>query len=291
MKPPTVADVSALRSTLDRARRQGKTIGLVPTMGALHRGHTSLMDLARSETAFVVVSVFVNPTQFGPNEDLSRYPRPLQRDLELCGRSGVDLVFTPAPETMYPPGFCTFVEVAGLTEGLCGAARPGHFRGVATIVLKLLNLVRPDKVYVGQKDGQQVRVVQQLVRDLDVPVRVVVGPTVRELDGLALSSRNEYLSADQRQAATVLFRALREAQALIASGVRDAAAVRKRMVDMIRAAPGAVLDYAEVVAADTLRPVDPLRGTVLAAVAIKFGTTRLIDNLVITSVGPVEPDA
>jgi pantoate--beta-alanine ligase len=282
MKPPTVAEISALRPTLDGARRQGKTIGLVPTMGALHGGHTSLMDRARSDTDFVVVSLFVNPTQFGPNEDFSHYPRPLEQDLELCGRSGVDLVFTPAPEAMYPKGFCTFVEVRGLTDGLCGAARPGHFRGVATVVAKLLNLVRPDKVYFGQKDAQQVRVVQQLVHDLDFAVDVVVGPTVRGPDGLALSSRNQYLSADQRREATILYRALREAEALIASGIRDAAAVRGRMEELIRAAPGAVLDYAEVVDAETLRPIDPLRGTVLATVAVKFGTTRLIDNMVIT---------
>jgi pantoate--beta-alanine ligase len=282
MTPPTVSDVATLHQALDVPRRQGKTVGLVPTMGALHGGHTSLMDLARSQTDFVVASIFVNPTQFGPNEDFRRYPRPLERDLELCGRAGVDLVFSPAPETIYPPAYCTFVEVTGLTEGLCGAARPGHFRGVATVVLKLLNIVRPDKVYFGQKDGQQVRVVQQLVRDLNVPVTVVVGPTVRESDGLALSSRNQYLDRDQRRAATVLFRALQEAQSAIASASRDAVQVRRRMVDCIAAVPGAVLDYAEVVDADTLRRIDPLRGTLLAAVAVKFGTTRLIDNVLIT---------
>jgi pantoate--beta-alanine ligase len=239
------------------------------------------MDLARTGTDFVVVSVFVNPTQFGPNEDLSRYPRTSERDLELCGKAGVDLVFAPAPERMYPPGHCTYVDVAGLTEGLCGATRPGHFRGVVTVVLKLFNMVRPDRAYFGQKDAQQVRVIQQLVRDLNLPVDIVVGPIVREADGLALSSRNQYLDAAQRREATVLYRALLEAKALIESGERAAGLVRQRMVERVTSAPGAVLDYAEVVDADTLRPLDTVRGTILVAVAVKFGTTRLIDNVLV----------
>jgi pantoate--beta-alanine ligase len=279
MTPPTVSDIPALRRTLDDVRRAGRSVGLVPTMGALHRGHTSLMDLARPANDFVVVSVFVNPTQFGPKEDYGRYPRTPAQDLELCRRAGVDLVFAPTAETMYPPGSHTFVEVAELQDGLCGASRPGHFRGVATVVLKLLNLVRPDRAYFGQKDAQQVRVIRQMVRDLNVPAEIVVGPTVREPDGLALSSRNQYLDAGQRREATVLFRALREAQAMVEAGERDGVAVRRHLVERIAAAPGAALDYAEVVDAETLRPLDRLRGTVLAAVAVKFGATRLIDNV------------
>ncbi len=254
-------------------------------MGALHRGHTSLMDRARIDNNFVVASIFVNPMQFGPNEDLGRYPRMLEHDLELCGRAGVDLVFTPTPEMMYPPGFRTFVEVTELADGLCGARRPGHFRGVATVVLKLLNLVRPDRAYFGQKDAQQVRIIQQIVRDLDIPVEIVVGPTIRESDGLAISSRNQYLDAAQRREATILFRALEEAKTIIEAGERAAEEVRRRMVTRITAVPGVVLDYAELVDADTLRPISTLSGTVLIAVAVKFGMTRLIDNLLIR-VGP-----
>src|SRR5438132_564117 len=175
MNVPTVSDISTLRQHISAARRQGKIIGLVPTMGALHRGHTSLMNLARARTGFVVVSLFVNPTQFGPNEDFSRYPRMLQHDLELCHEAGVDLVFTPAPISMYPQGFRTFVEVAELPDGLCGASRPGHFRGVTTVVLKLLNLVQPDIAWFGQKDAQQVRVIRQMTTDLNVPVQIAVG--------------------------------------------------------------------------------------------------------------------
>ncbi len=206
MNSVVVSTEGPLRQAVAEARRAGKTIGLVPTMGALHAGHVSLIDAARAADGFVVVSIFVNPTQFGPKEDLSRYPRPLERDLEMCGAAGVDLVFTPDAATMYPPGFRTFVEVNELSEVLEGASRPGHFRGVATVVLKLFNLVQPDRAYFGQKDAQQVRIIQQMVRDLNVPVEVVVRPTVREPDGLALSSRNQYLDAEQRRKAVALNR-------------------------------------------------------------------------------------
>jgi pantoate--beta-alanine ligase len=270
-----------LRRTIAEARGQGKTIGLVPTMGALHRGHVSLIDLARAETGFVVVSIFVNPTQFGPNEDFSRYPRPLQHDLELCAAAGVDLVFTPQPTTLYPPGFRTFVEVSELQEGLCGASRPGHFRGVATVVLKLFNLVGPDVAWFGQKDAQQVRVLQQMAADLNVPVRIAVGPTVREPDGLALSSRNQYLDPVQRQHAPGLYIALREAADRLRNGERDPEVLRRFLVDRVGAIPGAILDYAAVVSADTLRPLDRIQGPTLLALAVKFGSTRLIDNVLI----------
>jgi pantoate--beta-alanine ligase len=283
MKPAVVTDIAPLRDAIAEARRRGRTIGLVPTMGALHAGHLSLIEAARAENGYVVVSIFVNPTQFGPNEDLKRYPRPLERDLALCGKSGVDLVFHPQPAVMYPPDYRTFVEVTGLQDVLCGASRPGHFRGVATIVLKLFNLVQPDHAYFGQKDAQQVRIIQQMVRDLNVPVEVRVCPIVREADGLALSSRNDYLEAEERRRATMLYRALTEARRRIEAGERDAAAVRQAMAEQIASVAGAVLDYATVVDADTLQ--SPIRivaeRPVLLALAVRFGGTRLIDNLLI----------
>jgi pantoate--beta-alanine ligase len=275
------ATIPALRQALAGVRRQGRSVGLVPTMGALHAGHLSLVELARAENDCVVVSIFVNPTQFGPHEDFSRYPRPLETDLELCRQTGVDLIFHPAPAEMYPPGFCTFVEVTGLQDGLCGASRPGHFRGVATVVLKLFNLVQPDRAYFGQKDAQQVHVLQQMTADLNVPVEIRVGPIVREPDGLALSSRNQYLDAVQRQHATVLSRALREAAERFQAGERDAEALRRGLAERVAATPGAVLDYASVVDAVTLRPLTRVEGPALLALAVKFGATRLIDNLVL----------
>ncbi len=275
------SEIEPLRRAVAEARRQGKTVGLVPTMGALHRGHVSLMDLARAETGFLVATIFVNPTQFGPNEDFGRYPRSLQRDLELCGKAGVDLVFTPEPKTIYPAGFRAFVEVTQLQDVLCGASRPGHFRGVCTVVLKLFNLVQPDVAWFGQKDAQQVRILQQMAADLNVPVRIAVGPTVREPDGLALSSRNQYLDANQRREAPVLYRALTETADRIRGGERNLAVLTALLRRRIVATPGAVLDYAAVVSADSLQPVDPLRGPTLLAVAVKFGSTRLIDNVLI----------
>ncbi len=267
------------RQAVAAARGRGQTVGLVPTMGALHEGHASLIRLARQQCGFVAVSVFVNPTQFGPAEDFTRYPRTLPDDLAVCEREGADFVFAPEPAAMYPPGFRTFVEVTDLGDHLCGSSRPGHFRGVATVVLKLLNIVRPDRAYFGQKDAQQARIVRQLARDLDVPTEIVVAPTVREPDGLALSSRNRYLAPAERQRATVLIEALREARRRVEAGERDAAALRALLADRVRATPGAVLDYAEVVDADTFRPVDRLAGPAVAALAVKFGGTRLIDNI------------
>jgi len=277
--PAVATTIDAVRQAVAEARRRGLSIGLVPTMGALHEGHASLFRAARAETGYVVASIFVNPTQFGPNEDFGKYPRALQADLDVCGREGVDLVFHPEPDTIYPPGFCTYVEVQGLQDVLCGAARPGHFRGVATVVLKLFNIVQPDIAYFGQKDAQQARIIGQMVRDLDVPVRLRICPIVREADGLALSSRNRYLDVVQRQNARVLGQALTEARARIEAGERDAAAIRRALTDRIAATPGATLDYAAVVDAETLGPLERLRGNVLLAVAVKFGTTRLIDNM------------
>ena len=267
------------RRAVAAARARGQTVGLVPTMGALHEGHASLIRLARRECGFVVVSIFVNPTQFGPNEDFARYPRTLPEDQALCEREGADLVFAPEPATIYPPGFRTYVEVTELGDVLCGPSRPGHFRGVATVVLKLLNIVQPDRAYFGQKDAQQARIIRQMVRDLDVPTEIVVAPTVREPDGLALSSRNRYLAPAERRHETVLYEALQDVRRRVEAGERDAVALRRLLAERIRATPGAQLDYAEVVDADTLRPVERLTGPALAALAVKFGATRLIDNM------------
>jgi pantoate--beta-alanine ligase len=279
MTVPVITEVPALRQAVRTARGRGLRIALVPTMGALHAGHLSLIEAARQANTFVVVSIFVNPTQFGPNEDFDRYPRPLSCDLELCAAAGVDLVYHPDPAAMYPAGYCTYVEVTGLLDVLCGASRPGHFRGVATVVLKLFNQVQPDRAYFGQKDAQQVQIIRRMVRDLDVPVEVVACPTVREADGLALSSRNAYLDATQRRHAIALYSALQEARQRVDAGERDAVALRQLLADRIAATPGAALDYAAVVDAETLTPLTRLQGPVLLALAVKFGATRLIDNL------------
>lgn len=281
MKPTITKTVAESRQAVEAARAQGKIIGLVPTMGALHAGHASLIRRAREETGFVAVSIFVNPAQFGPNEDLSRYPRPFEKDVGLCAAEGVDLIFHPEPTVVYPPGFCTYVEVTGLQEGLCGASRPGHFRGVATVVLKLFNMIQPDVAFFGQKDAQQVRIIRQMVRDLDVPVRIDVCPIVREPDGLALSSRNQYLDADQRRLATILFHALEEVQRVIAGGERRMDALMNLLKQRIAVTPGALLDYVAIVDADTLQPLTWLQGETLIALAVRFGATRLIDNVVV----------
>jgi pantoate--beta-alanine ligase len=252
-------------------------------MGALHAGHRSLIDAARRQSDFVVVSIFVNPTQFGPHEDFGRYPRPLAQDLAACAAAGVDLVFNPPAEVIYPPGYRTYVEVTGLQDVLEGASRPGHFRGVATVVLKLFNAVQPDRAYFGQKDAQQVCLVRQMVRDLEVPVEVVTCPTVREPDGLALSSRNQYLDAHQRRQAPALYRALEEARARYEAGERDGDALRRLLEERIAQTPGAALDYAAVVDADTLAPAGRLTGPTLLALAVRFGATRLIDNVEVAS--------
>jgi pantoate--beta-alanine ligase len=281
LHPEVVETVDALRRAVAAARAAGKSVGLVPTMGALHTGHASLLERASADNDFVVVSIFVNPTQFGPHEDFDRYPRTLQHDLIVCAGAGADLVFHPPPVVIYPHGFRTFVEVAGLQDVLEGGSRPGHFRGVCTVVLKMFNLVQPDRAYFGQKDGQQVRILQQMVRDLAVPLEVIVCPTVRESDGLALSSRNRHLDPKQRRSATALSRALEEARALHAVGETDAVKLRQCMVDILTATPGAALDYAAVVDADNLLPIDQVQGPSLLALAVRFGGTRLIDNALI----------
>ncbi|HMP01012.1 MAG TPA: pantoate--beta-alanine ligase, partial [Gemmatales bacterium] len=230
-----VRSAAELQAAVATARGQGLRIGFVPTMGALHAGHASLIDLARAQAGFVVVSIFVNPAQFGPNEDFAAYPRPLEADLEVCQQHGADLAFVPSVAEIYPPGFQTFVEVADLERRWEGEQRPGHFRGVATVVLKLFNLVRPDVAFFGQKDAQQCRVVEQMVADLAVPVQIVIGPTIREADGLALSSRNVYLTPEQRRRAPALWQALNKGKELIESGERQAAVVRRGQGRPLRA--------------------------------------------------------
>jgi pantoate--beta-alanine ligase len=279
MTPSVVTTIADTRTAIAAARARGLTVGLVPTMGALHAGHASLVRAARKDTGLVVVSLFVNPTQFAPDEDLDRYPRTLKQDLELCATEGTDLVFVPTVTELYPSGFCTYVEVHELQHVLCGKSRPTHFRGVATIVLKLFQIVGPDLAYFGQKDAQQFRILEQMVRDLNVPVHLRMCPIVREADGLALSSRNRYLNAEERRQAVVLSQALAEAQRLVEAGERDAGRLRAVMRERVTTAPRARLEYAAIVDYNTLLPLDRLQGRVLFALAVHFGNTRLIDNL------------
>ena len=274
----TVASVEELRLLVRAARQRGQRVGLVPTMGALHHGHASLIKAARAQTDFVVVSLFVNPAQFGPNEDFQRYPRPFEADQQLCQAEKVDVLFRPSVEAMYPPGHATAVQVRGLDAILKGAIRPGHFQGVATVVTMLFNQVQPDLAFFGQKDAQQVAVIQQLVRDLHFPIEIIVCPTIRETDGLASSSRNVYLNPKQRQQATVLFRSLELARRMVREGERHAASIRKEMGRLISSAAEAQLDYIEIVDPVTMQPMTELRGKILIVLAVRFGSTRLIDN-------------
>ncbi len=276
--PQVIRSIADLRQVITAARRAGQRVGVVPTMGALHPGHLSLVAAAESECDLVVVTIFVNPTQFGPHEDFQKYPRTLEADLKLLAAHRVDVVFTPAVEDMYPPGAATMVEVAGAAERWEGACRPGHFRGVATIVLKLFNLTQPDVSYFGRKDLQQTLVVRQMVRDLDVPVEVRVCPTIRESDGLAMSSRNAYLSADDRRAALVLSRALFRGAELVRGGERDASRVLAAMQALVASEPRVKLEYLAIVDPVTMAEVGQIDTLAYAIVAARVGTTRLIDN-------------
>jgi pantoate--beta-alanine ligase len=269
----TVAEMRAAR------RDVRGSVGFVPTMGYLHEGHLALVRAARERDGAVVASIFVNPTQFGPGEDFERYPRDEVRDLSLLEREGVDIAFAPSVDEIYPRGNATFVEVGGITEVLEGAHRPGHFRGVATVVTKLFGIVRPDRAYFGRKDAQQLLVVQRLVRDLHLGVEIVPVPIVREPDGLAMSSRNAYLTPEQRQAALVLSKALRRAEELSTAGERDAEALRAAMRDLIGAEPLARIDYVSVADAGTLEELQRVEGTALASLAVRIGAVRLIDNV------------
>jgi pantoate--beta-alanine ligase len=271
----TLEELRAARAQLP------EPVGFVPTMGFLHAGHISLVELAHKDCASVVVSIFVNPAQFGPNEDLAAYPRDLPRDLAMLDAAGVDLVWLPTPEMIYPPDFQTWVDVEQVSRPLEGSMRPGHFRGVATVLAKLFNAVQPRKAYFGQKDAQQVAVIKQMVRDLNFPVEIVVGPTLREVDELAMSSRNSYLNPAERQAATVLYRALTAAHAAYARGERDAEALRTLMRKTIESEPLAKLQYVSCADPRSLQELDRIENGALLSMAVYVGKTRLIDNMVI----------
>jgi pantoate--beta-alanine ligase len=288
---PLVTTRQALRESVAAARQLGHRIGLVPTMGALHAGHLSLVERCRCECGYVVVSIFVNPTQFGPNEDFARYPRDLEGDMAKLASAGVDLVYAPPVEEMYPPGFATFVAPEGPALPWEGACRPGHFRGVATVVLKLLMQAAPDTVYFGQKDFQQTVVVRRMMRDLDLDVHMVVCPTVREADGLALSSRNQYLSAEHRQQALALSRSLRRAEELVAAGQCDADAIREEMLAILQSQPDVRVEYVAIVDPETLQSVQRVAPRAVALVAAFVGGTRLIDNTLLLAADALQPPA
>lgn len=277
-----VSTVEEVREQIKAWRAEGLRVGLVPTMGYLHEGHRSLVDKAVEQNDKVVVSVFVNPTQFGPNEDLATYPRDLERDAALCEEAGADLIFHPEKEDMYFDDFCTWVDMDGLTKGLCGKTRPTHFRGVCTVVSKLFHIVQPDRAYFGQKDAQQLAVIRRMVRDLNFDLEIIGCPIIREEDGLAKSSRNTYLSEEERKAAVILHRGLQEGEKRIRRGERDAAAVIRVIREVIESEPLARIDYVEVVDFDSIQDIEVIQGTVLTAVAVYIGKTRLIDNFIIT---------
>jgi pantoate--beta-alanine ligase len=281
-----LSDIAELRAALRESRAGGeqpdpRSVGFVPTMGALHAGHRSLVQTARQRSDIVVVSIFVNPTQFGPNEDFSRYPRTLKQDCEMLESEGVDVVFTPTAEAMYPGGASTFVDVKGVSERLDGASRPGHFRGVATVVAKLFHIVQPDLAFFGQKDAAQVAVLRKMVRDLDFPLEIIVCPTVRESDGLAMSSRNRYLSAEERRQALILSRALRAAELQGARGETGTPALLQTMRATLQEESAIRVDYLAVVDPNTLLPIDTAEFGALVAIAAYIGNTRLIDNVLL----------
>jgi pantoate--beta-alanine ligase len=273
--------IDEVRAASRTGRREGKNLGLVPTMGALHEGHLSLVRAAKAQCDLVVVSIFVNPLQFGPNEDLVKYPRNFDRDRELLAKEGADFIFAPSVEEMYPPGAVTYVTVEGLSDKLCGRSRPGHFRGVTTVVSKLFNIVEPDRAFFGQKDAAQSTIIRRMVRDLNIPVQVVVCPIVREPDGLAMSSRNSYLDAQQRKSALGLYRSVTAVQGRFDQGERKAHALIEAGKQTFTHEPLVRLDYFEIVDPETLDPVDDLSRGGLAAVAAFVGNVRLIDNIVL----------
>jgi len=280
----TIFDVIKTKAIVREWKKSGNTIGFVPTMGFLHEGHLSLIQKSVSENNRTVVSIFVNPTQFAPTEDLDKYPQDIQADTNMCGLAGVDLIFLPTVEEMYS-NYSTFVDVEGLTNGLCGKSRPGHFRGVCTIVNKLFNITTPDRAYFGQKDAQQLAVIKKMVLDLNMDVEVITCPTIREKDGLAKSSRNSYLSPEERKAARVVSQAIFEGERLVKSGVKEVANVVKAMEDIIQTEPLAQIDYVEIVDGYSMKKIEKIEMTekslILGAVAVFFGKTRLIDNFIV----------
>ncbi len=275
--------IRGLRELLGEERRRGARIGFVPTMGFLHEGHLSLVDIAKRHSDFTVMSIYVNPLQFGPSEDFESYPRDPERDRKLTKERGVDVLFIPSDEEMYPRESLTFVEVEKITEGLCGASRPGHFRGVLTVVAKLLNIVQPRVAVFGQKDAQQALAIGRMVRDLNFPTEILIGPTVREKDGLALSSRNRYLSKEERRDATLIHRALDEARSAVESGERDAARIEQLVTGTLGRSELIEVDYVSVTDTEYCRKVDTIEGEVLVAVAAFVGKTRLIDNEILAA--------
>jgi len=273
--------IEETKSRIKAARNKGRKIGLVPTMGALHIGHTSLIDRAVKDTNYVVVSIFVNPTQFVPGEDFEKYPRPIEADLKICEEHNVDLVFNPGPKEVYQDENITWVNVEKLTGPLCGRNRPGHFRGVTTVCAKLFNIITPDIAYFGQKDAQQAIVVKRMAADLNMPLEIVICPTVREPNGLAISSRNQYLSDQQRKDATLIYKSLQKCQQMIESGTRDTDKIISQMQQILEQEPSIKIEYISIVDADSLRDINEAKGKILAAVAAKIGPARLIDNILI----------
>ena len=273
--------IKETREQVKEWKKQGLTVALVPTMGYLHEGHRSLIDRARKENDKVVVSIFVNPMQFGPNEDLEAYPRDLERDSKICEDGGVDLIFHPEVEEMYGPDFHGFVDMTVLPEKLCGASRPVHFKGVQTVVTKLFHIIPADRAYFGQKDAQQLAIIRRMVIDLDFDIEIIGCPIIREEDGLAKSSRNTYLSEDERKQAVILNQSLEEAMKAIEAGEKDAAKVKEIITNKLNTCPLAKIDYVEVVSFDNIQPIEKIEGAVLIAIAVYIGTTRLIDNRII----------
>lgn len=273
--------IKETREQVKEWKKQGLTVALVPTMGYLHEGHRSLIDRARKENDKVVVSIFVNPMQFGPNEDLEAYPRDLERDSKICEDGGVDLIFHPEVEEMYGPDFHGFVDMTVLPEKLCGASRPVHFKGVQTVVTKLFHIIPADRAYFGQKDAQQLAIIRRMVIDLDFDIEIIGCPIIREEDGLAKSSRNTYLSEDERKQAVILNQSLEEAMKAIEAGEKDAAKVKEIITNKLNSCPLAKIDYVEVVSFDNIQPIEKIEGAVLIAIAVYIGTTRLIDNRII----------
>ncbi len=273
--------IKSVRKLVKSARDKGSKIGFVPTMGALHIGHISLIKKAAKECDFTIVSIFVNPTQFGPGEDFKKYPRPFKSDLAICRKASVDVVFAPSPQEMYKKENLTWVNVEKLTEPLCGRSRPGHFRGVVTVCAKLFNIVTPDVAYFGQKDAQQAIVIKRMVADLNMPIKIVIYPTVRQADGLAESSRNKYLSEQQKKDATCIYKVLKKSESLIRAGTTKSKTIIDEMKKVLNQVPSIEIEYISIVDAETLQSIEKITGRVLTAVAVKIGSTRLIDNIVV----------
>lgn len=278
MKMRLVHTVNEVREQVKKWRSEGLSIGLVPTMGFLHEGHQSLIAASVKENDRTVVSIFVNPTQFGPNEDFEAYPRDIKKDMALCDETGADLIFNPEPEEMYPDGFCTYTNITGMSDALCGKSRPIHFKGVCTVVSKFFNIVCPDMAYFGEKDAQQLAIIKRMVKDMNIPIEIKGCPIVRESDGLAKSSRNTYLSASEREAALILSKAIFAGRDMVKAGERDAKKVVEAMTEIIKSEPLAAIDYVEMVDVETMQSIDVIEGNILCAIAVKIGKTRLIDN-------------